>query len=325
MRVVSLLPSATEIVCLLGAGEFLVGRSHACDFPPVVESIPILTAQRTDPDAEPHGTDRLVREARALGQSIYTVDTGLLASLKPDLILTGDAGSVCSVDAEAVGEAAGEIGRRTGREPEVLSLNPKTIEDILDDVLRVGQALGRETEAERVLMAMRTALLEAQDWVTPFAGHGVVVGFLAWTEPLFVGGHWTVQMIERAGGVHPWNETVRRPNAGAAAGVQQAQRVAGPCISVSIEEFAAADPEIVVVAPCGYGLERSARAARVLFEQDWFRSLPAARSGRVVAADGNAYFNRPGPRVVEAFGWLVSLIQERSGWEEMIPCRVVTP
>lgn len=318
MRIVSLVPSATEIVCLLGAGGSLVGRSHACDFPPGVESIPILTAQRTDPDAEERDTDRLVREVKELGQSLYTLDTGLLARLEPDLILTQDLGPLDAALVRAVDQ-------RTGREPAVLILNPQTIEDILDDVLRVGRAIGREEEAGRRVMAMRTAMLEAQDWVTPFVGHGVVVGFLEWTDPLFVGGLWTVQMIERAGGVHPWNETVARPNAGAAAGAQQAQRVAGPSISVSAEAFAAAAPEIVVVAPCGYDLARSERAARTLMDQAWFAELPAARAGWVLAADGSASFNRPGPRVVDAFGWMVALVQGRGGWEEMIPCRVIRP
>jgi len=325
MRIVSLVPSATEIVCLLGAGGSLVGRSHECDFPADVLSLPILTSQRTVPDAEPHETHELVRELTGLGQSLYTLDTGLLARLEPDLILTQDLCSVCSIDADAVRAAVREVGARTGREPTVLSLNPQTIEGILDDVLMVGEAIGRAAAASRRVSAMRTEMLEAQDWVTPFAGHGVVVGFLEWTDPLFVAGHWTVQMIERAGGVHPWNETIRRPNAGAAAGVQQAQRTAGPSISVSAEAFANPAPEIVVVAPCGYDLERSVSAARSLMAQDWFAALPAARTGRVVATDGSAYFNRPGPRVVEAFRWMVALVQGRDGWEEMLPCRVLGP
>lgn len=323
MRIISLVPSATEIVFALGAGDLLVGRSHECDFPPAALSLPVLTGQRTDPSAKPLATDRLVREVTASGQSLYTLDTGLLARLAPDLILTQDLCSVCSIDAASVRTAVEMIGERTGNQPKILSLNPLTVEDILDDVLRVGMAIGREADAEGLVMGLRTGLLEAQDWVTPFAGHGVVVGFLEWTDPLFVAGHWTVQMIERAGGVHPWNETIRASNAGAAAGPQQAQRSAGPSISVSSGAFAAAAPEIVVVGPCGYDLDRAEHAARELMAQDWFAALPAARAGRVIAIDGNAYFNRPGPRVVEAFRWLVGLVQGRPGWESEIPCRVV--
>ena len=323
MRIVSLLPSATEILCAAGGEPFLVGRSHECDHPPTIAHLPALTAQRTayDPQAAPAAPqsaadiDRQVREHRAAGLSLYTLDTDRLADLAPDLILTQDLCDVCSIDLPTVQAAARAIGQRTGREPAVLALNPSGVEGVLDDVLRVGAAAGLTPQARHLTVALHARMLRAQEFVNEYE-EGPVVAFLEWTDPLFIAGHWTVQLIERAGGRHPWNPTSAPEQAGSAAGLQQSQRTAGKSIAVPPEAIAALKPEFLIVAPCGLPLEHAMAEARRLWAQPWFADLPAARSGRVAFVDGSAMFNRPGPRLIDAFEFLVGWLQGRP---ELIP------
>lgn len=314
MRVVSLVPSATEILCLIGGRDLLVGRSHECDFPPGMD-VPALTASRTAFDAaDPHasaGVDAAVRAAVTGGQPLYTLDASRLADLKPDLIITQDLCSVCSIDDETVRQVAA----RLARPPAILSLNPTTVEDILDDLFRVGRATGLEANAMHAAVALRERADRALEHVNPYVD-GPVVGFMEWTDPVFVAGHWTVQLIERAGGRHPLNETVAKPGSGAAVGPQQAERVAGHSISVEPAVFAAVRPEAIVIAPCGLTLDQSLAEADKLMDQGWFRNLPAVQAGRVAIVDGNQMFNRPGPRVFDALEFLVGWL---NGREDLIP------
>jgi ABC-type Fe3+-hydroxamate transport system substrate-binding protein len=313
MRVVCLVPSATEIVALLGAQGMLVGRSHECDVPARdLAHVPALTRSAIPTNAEPGEIDRAVRAQTAAGGSLYHLDIERLTDLAPDVILTQDLCSVCSVDLASVRRAAEALGARTGREPVVVSLNPTTLEGVLDDVLRIGGVLGVPERARGVVVGLRERLFAAEEYVPSFAP-GPVVGFLEWTDPLYVAGHWTVQLIERAGGLHPWNPTVPKEDAGAAIGPQRAERRAGHSIAVPREVFEAVRPDWVIVCPCGVDLAGSVRAAEQLRGQAWFAGLPAARSGRVVAVDGNQMFNRPGPRLVEAFEWLVGLLHGVEG------------
>lgn len=314
MRIVSLVPSASEIVCLLGGHDHLVGRSHECDFPRDLSHRPVLTAQHTaadfsQPQASP-GVDKQVRAATAAGTPLYTLNADLLRSLQPDLIITQDLCGVCSIDLDTVRSVVADLARAGSPAPAILSLNPATLEDVLDDVLRVGEAIDAQKRAEREAVALRERLYRAQEFVNPYE-EGPVVGFLEWTDPLFVAGHWTVQMIERAGGRHPLNETIAREGAGAAAGLQQGARTAGPSIRVPPEVFAATRPDAIVIAPCGLNLEQTRAQTRALAEQDWFRDMPAVRAGRIALVDGNQHFNRPGPRLVDAFEWLVGWLQHR--------------
>lgn len=317
MRVVSLLPSASEILCAIGGGHLLVGKSHECDHPESLADLPVLTGQRTtyESDPDPARIDSQVREALAAGESLYTLDTDLLAELQPDLILTQDLCEVCSVDLSTVRAAAEKIKKKTGHAPEVLSLDPHTIEAVFDDLLRVGEAVGLQEQAMQASVELRGRLHSAQDFVNPYT-EGPVVGFLEWTDPIFVAGHWNVQLIERAGGRHPWNPTVAAEDAGAAAGPQMAYRSAGKSITVTPAQFAAEGPEYLVIAPCGLTLEQTKAETAKLAEQDWFQSLPAVKNGNVALVDGNQMFNRPGPRLVDAFEFLVGFLNDRP---EVIP------
>ncbi len=306
-RVVSLLPSATEILCHIGAGVRLVGRSHECDFPDAeVSGLPELTTARTRFETSAQ-VDRDVRAARGANESLYTLDTGLLAALRPDVILTQDLCDVCAIDLEAVRGIAASMSPV----PVVISLRPMTVEDVLDDHLRIGEAVGAGIEAEEAVVRLRERMYTAMDYVPSFAS-GPTVVFLDWTDPLYVGGHWTPQLIERAGGAHPLNPTVPHENAGAAAGpIGQSLRRAGKSIRVPAEVLAAVDPDVILVCPCGLRLDEAIRETMKLREQVWWRELRAVRGGKVGVIDGNQMFSRPGPRLVDAFEFLVGVLNER--------------
>jgi ABC-type Fe3+-hydroxamate transport system substrate-binding protein len=310
MRVVSLLPSATEHLFFVGGGGALVGRSHECDFPPGIEAVPALTAARTNPADTPDRIDQMVREQLEGGGSLYTLNADLLARLQPDLILTQDLCEVCSIDVRTVRRVVSGMSPQ----PRILSLNPGTFEEVLDDALRIGEAVGRPREAAQAVVGLRERFFRAAEFVNPYQD-GPSVAFLEWTDPLFVGGHWTPQLIERAGGRHPLNPTVAAEGAGAAAG-PAGDRRAGKSIRVSFETLVASRPERVVICPCGVGLERGRAMARDLAAQDWWAELPAVRAGQVALVDGNHMFSRPGPRLVDAFEWLVGWL---NGRPELIP------
>ncbi|MCB1282429.1 MAG: hypothetical protein KDB18_12985, partial [Salinibacterium sp.] len=244
MRVVSLLPSATEILHAIGGIDFLVGRSHECDHPRSIDHLPVLTAQRTrfTSSGDVH---RQVSALASQGQaaSLYQLDADSLRHLAPDVILTQDLCEVCSIDLKAVERIAADISPR----PTIISLNPTTFDDVLDDHLRVGQALALERQAGDAVIRLRGRMARAEEFVNPYT-EPPVVGFMEWTDPVFIAGHWTVQLIERAGGAHPLNPTVPIPGSGAAVGPQQASRHAGKSIAVAPEVFTATRPEWLVIA-----------------------------------------------------------------------------
>ena len=234
-RVVSLVPSATEIISEIGAGPMLVGRSHECDFPAaVVANVPVLTAARTVFESSAQ-VDRDVRDAMARNEPLYTLDAELLAKLRPDVIITQDLCRVCSIDLDAVRRVAAALSPA----PRIISLDPMTVEDVLDDHLRVGEALGMTREAESAVVRLRGRMFAAMDYVPSFV-EGPVVAFLEWTDPMFIAGHWTPQLIERAGGRHPLNATVTQDRAGAGAGpAGQTLRAAGKSLWSVIMELQA--------------------------------------------------------------------------------------
>lgn len=317
MRVVSLLPSATETLCRIigsgkGFGVELVGRSHECDFPAAITDRPVLTrATGAFADLPSSEIDRAVSSSVSEGRSLYQVDAPLLRDLRPDLILTQDLCAVCSIDLASVRRLAAELRPS----PAILSLNPHSFEDVLDDVLRVGAAVGLPDRATDTVVALRERFFRSSEWVTPYV-EGPRALLLEWTDPLFVGGHWTPQLIERAGASHPLNPTEPMAGAGAGEGGHMAFRVAGPSRRISPEAISAAAPEAIIIAPCGFDLARTEEDHRALREQPWWRALPAVRGGRVALVDGAQMFSRPGPRLVDAFEFLVGWLNDRP---EVIP------
>lgn len=313
MRVVSLLPSATEILAAVGGDSLLVGKSHECDHPTGVEGLPVLTASRTTYTTAA-AVDREVSGMLAEGDaatSLYHLDTDRLRALRPDLILTQDLCRVCSIDLDAVRRAAGDMDPR----PEILSLNPTSFEGVLDDVIRVARAIGREDAGRAAVVALRERLHRAADHVSMFADP-IPTLFMEWTDPVYVGGHWTPQLIERAGGAHTLNPTAPIPGAGAGTAAQGSFREAGPSRRVTTEEIVASAPQAIIIAPCGLALDAVRAEARILRASPWFQSLPAVRVGRVALVDGSQMFNRPGPRLVDAFEFLVGFLH---GLPHLIP------
>ena len=292
MRVVSLLPSATEVLCAIGGESLLVGRSHECDHPASVSDRPVLTSARTQAIT----SAEIDAEVRAtLGSeeapSLYHLDGETLASLAPDVILTQDLCEVCSIDLGTVRSIVADLDPR----PTIVSLDPYTVWDVLDDLLKVGRAVGLEPEAEAAMVAAREAYWTAVDFVNPYVP-GPEILFLEWMDPPFVGGHWTPALIEHAGGRHSLNEPGEKSR------------------QVTAEDIVASQPDRVVICPCGYDLEAIRRELPELRRQDWWNALPAvadADPSSVMLVDGNQMFNRPGPRLVDAFRWLVAWINDR--------------
>ena len=298
MRVVSLLPSATELLCRIGGANLLVGRSHECDFPPEVLRLPVLTSQVTHAVTSAE-IDRQVRQALQEGDggaALYTLNEAALADLKPDVILTQDLCHVCSIDLRTVERVA--AGMRP--QPKVLSLNPSTVWDVLDDLLRVGEAVGLQDGAQRAMVELREGWWSAVDFVNPYVP-GPEVLFLEWCDPPFGGGHWTPELVQAAGGRHSLGTTGTRSR------------------QLTPEEIIEAAPERVVICPCGYGLDRAWRELEVLRRTRWWPLLPAVMEGgpqAVAVVDGNRMFNRPGPQLVDAFRWMVGWLNDRP---EVVP------
>ena len=291
-RVVSLLPSATEILCEIGAADLLVGRSHECDWPRSIGDRPVLTAARTHGN-DPAEIDRQVRESLSEHRSLYELDVEALAALRPDVILTQNLCEVCSIDLAAVERAASAMDPQ----PTIVSLDPHGIEQIFDDLLTVGEAIGRAKQAESAMVALRERYWTAVDFVNPYEPAGEVA-FLEWLDPLFVGGHWTPQLIEAAGGTHSLNPAGAKSR------------------TVSPEDLLEAAPTKLVVCPCGLDLDATAAQLEEIVTRSWWGPLCAGLDEAPVLVDGNAMFNRPGPRLVDAFRWLVSWLQDRP---ELLP------
>ena len=279
MRIVSLVPNATEILFALGAGDEVVGVSHECDYPPEARTRPILTGSALQQGMTPAAVDAAVSAQLASGASLYTLDEKRLAELDPDLLFTQELCPVCAVSTAQVGEAIAPLAHSM-RCPEVLSLDPTRLEDVLADILHVGERLGRSAAAETLVDELR-ARLDRVERATRGQPRPTVVA-LEWLDPPFLGGHWVPQMIAIAGGRDPF---------GVAPG-ERSRRA-------TWQEIAAADPDWIVAMPCGFDAAGAAGEVAKLAGDAVWESLRAVRTGRVAAVDANGCFSRPGPRLVD--------------------------
>jgi iron complex transport system substrate-binding protein len=285
VRVVSLLPSATEIVCFLDLQDRLVGVTESCDYPPSVRSLPRIVRSRFDPNGlTSSAIDATVRSFLEEGESSYEVDAAGLLALAPDLVLTQDLCPVCAVSSGDLSSAV------TGMNPQprVVVLHPKTLEDVFQDILRVGEALGAASRAQEAVLGLRERLRAIR-----VRAKRPRVAALEWLDPLMSSGHWVADQIHAAGG-----EDVLG-------------RSGEPSRRVSWEEICAAAPDILFLMPCGFDAERAASEAAPLFCRS--QSIPALREGRVYAVNGGAYFSRPGPRIVDGAELLAELLDGSSG------------
>jgi iron complex transport system substrate-binding protein len=274
-RIASLLPSTTEMACLLGLRDRLVGISHECDFPTSVRGLPVLTAAKVDAKARSAEIDRQVREVVANGLSVYRIDEEKLRELRPDLILTQDACAVCAVSFAEVQAAARKL---LGTAAEIVSLSPLRLEDVLQDILRVARAAGVAERGIEVVAALRERLEKLRARTASAPRPRVLA--LEWIDPPMPAGHWTPEILRLAGG-------------DAVLG-----REGEPTSRVAWEQVVEADPEVILVIPCGFKISQTLPEMPSLIDR--LAATPAVREGRVFVADGNAYFNRPGPRLVES-------------------------
>jgi iron complex transport system substrate-binding protein len=284
-RIVSLIASATEIVCALGARGQLVGRSHECDFLPDVLALPALTAPKFKVEGTSAEIDARVREIVRDGLSVYRVDGEALKALAPDVIVTQDHCEVCAVSLADV-EAA--TCTWTGRPVQIVSLRPDCMADVYADVARVARALGLADAGSRLVGEIEARLAAVRRLVAERARPRVA--FIEWVEPLMAGGNWMPELIEIAGGHNLFGQAGKHSD------------------WMQWPELVAADPEVIVVAPCGYGLARCLEELPLLQAKPGWADLSAVRNGRVYFADGNAYFNRPGPRLADSAEMLAEML-----------------
>lgn len=276
MRICSLLPSATEILYAIGLGDSVLGVTHECDFPADAATKPALIRPRVDPQATPAEIDRKVSEIIARGESIYAVDAELLSSLSPDLILTQDLCHVCAASPDDLATAL----TRFRHQPQVLSLTPRSLAEVWDDIRRVGEATGRRREAEALAASIEQRLAAIEDTSARAASRPRVL-CLEWLDPYFVGGHWIPEMVYKAGGEDVLGK-LRQPS-----------------YKVTGDEILNSRPDVIVIMPCGYNTARIAAEFSLGQLPPGAESLPAVKERCVFAVDANSYFSRPGPRLVD--------------------------
>ncbi len=285
MRAITLIASATEIVCALGLEGVLVGRSHECDYPHSVRKLPVITEPSIDVGGTSADIDRRVREAARDAVSIYRVDDALLAALNPDVLITQTQCEVCAVSLKDV-EAA--LARRIGLAPRLVSLNPNSLGDLRADIRRVAAALGAPMNGEELVASLDDRMDRAAARAKGLPRRTVVV--VEWMDPIMSAGNWTPTLVARAGGDELFGVAGRHSG------------------TMAWDELQKADPEVLIVAPCGFDIARARGDLSALAGRPGFSELRAVREGRAYVADGNAFFNRPGPRVVETLEGLVEMI-----------------
>lgn len=291
LRIVSLLSAATEMVCALGKAHQLVGISHECDYPPEILDRPVVTETKVDPQRPSADIDRQVRQLVRAGLSVYGIRTDVLKRLNPDVILTQQQCEVCAVSYDEVVAAVTSLLERA---PTIVSLQPTRLGDVLDDIRRVGEAIGAEAAAARLIDRLRQRIARLEGAIASTSNRPRTL-FLDWIDPLMVGGHWIPEMVQLAGG----SAVFGRPGL--------------PAPSVAWEAIVESQPEVIVIAPCGFSLQRTEQEVASLTERPEWPQLPAVRTGRVYIADGVAYFNRSGPRIVDSLEMLAAMIHPEVG------------
>ena len=275
MRIVSLLPSATEILFALGLDSEIVGVSHECDYPEQARERRVVIRSRIPAEASAEEIDRLVREFVSRGESLYSVDAQALEELQPDLIVTQDLCHVCAASPDDLATAL----TRFSKPPEVLCLNPQDLGDVWRDILWVGEATSRGRAAEALLEGIGGRLERVENAVRD-APELPRVAFLEWLQPFYVGGHWVPEMIVVAGGTDVLGSAHKAS------------------FRVSQNDIVAVQPEVLLISPCGYLAERARDEYRSMSHGEEWSSIPAVQLGRVYALEANSYFARPGPRLI---------------------------
>ncbi len=299
-RIVSLIASATEIVYALGFGNELVGRSHECDYPPQVKDLPQCTSPKFNTDGTSYEIDQRVKAILQEAVSVYRVDAKLLDDLAPSHIITQAQCEVCAVSLKDVEAAACDMIKS---QPKIVSLEPNCLEDIWSDIDRVATALGAKQKGIALVNAYKARISDIQDSAAKVSSRQTVA-CIEWIEPLMAAGNWMPELIEMAGGVNLYGEAGKH----------------SPWMTW--EQVENDDPDFIVVTPCGFDIKRTLEEMHLLSDKPSYKSLKAVKSDRVYVADGNQYFNRPGPRAVESLEILAEILyptefhfgHEGTGW-----------
>ena len=299
MRIVSLLPAATEWVCAIGGAECLVGRSHECDAPSEIRDRPVVTVPTYESEGDSAAINEAVQSTVQEGLSLYDVDLERLRALAPDLVVTQDQCDVCAVSRP---ELEDRLAEWTDGSPTLFSMEPHTLKDILDEALRLGRVMDRFEDAMQVVGTIEKRIQKLRDRI------GVdrrtdpetlpTVACIEWLEPLMAAGHWMPDMVEMAGG---------RAVLGSAG---------KPTQRISWASLRDADPDVIACMPCGFSVEETQRDLHYLTEREGWDDLTAMQEGRVAVLDGDAYYNRPGARVGRAIEVLSSTIYPSLSMEE---------
>jgi iron complex transport system substrate-binding protein len=285
-RIVSLIASATEIVCALGFEAQLVGRSHECDFPSSIKRLPICTSPKFQVEGLSYEIDQRVKAILQEALSVYRVDAGLLEKLQPTHIVTQSQCEVCAVSLKDVEDAVCQF---TSSHPVIVSLEPNELADVWADIRRVAKALGVAQRGEDVVSALQRRMEEIASRTGKIAARPAVA-CIEWIEPLMAAGNWMPELVEMAGGVNLFGQAGKH----------------SPWMTW--EELVNSDPDIIFISPCGFDIKRTMEETHLLAEKPDWNSLKAVRTRRVFVADGNKYFNRPGPRLAESLEILAELL-----------------
>ncbi len=288
-KIVSLLPSATEIVYALGLGQNLVGRSHECDFPEEVKQLPVCSEANFPDGLSSAAIDTKVKEILADALSVYTVKREVIKELAPDVVITQAQCEVCAVSLTEVEQA---LENYLDKEAKVISLQPNSLDDILNDIRIVSAGLGVPEEGERVVEDLQERI-DIIRHKLKFIETKPSVACIEWLEPLMLSGNWMPGLVNVAGGTN----LLTTPGAHS------------PYIDWN--DILLSDPEIIIVMPCGFSIERTLKEIDILLELPGFTELKAVKNNRVYIADGNQYFNRPGPRIVDSLEILAEIINPK--------------
>jgi iron complex transport system substrate-binding protein len=301
MKICSLLPSSTEILYALGLGDQLVAVTHECDYPPEAARKPQITESTIDHNSLSSAEiDHHVSANIGRHGSIYRLKEDLLESLRPDLIVTQELCDVCAVSYKEVRQSAARV---LDGQTQIVSLEPTTLDEVLNTISFVGEITGRAEAAREAVLALKARLDRVRELVRGTSCPRVYS--MEWLEPAFSAGHWVPEMVEIAGG----HEVLGQPGAKSA--------------RISADQIIAAKPEVVVLMPCGFSLERTVEEyQRTTFFEGW-SDLPAIRNGQVYAVDGSSYFNRPGPRLVDGVEILAEILHPRQ-FQGLTPQRSFT-
>ena len=286
LKIVSLIPSATEIITALGLTKAMVGRSHECDYPPEIQNLPICTQPKFNPDGSSREIHDRATELLQSALSVYLVEVEILEKLQPTHIITQAQCDVCAVSLTDVEIAVANL---TKSHPQIISLQPNLLAEVWEDIVRVANSLG--ADGNQIISQLKKRVIACKEKTQNLPVNKIPkVACLEWSNPLMAAGNWIPELVQLAGGNSLFGEVGKH----------------SPWLKW--EELLTANPDVIIFMPCGFGLERTRQDVLELIKSSEWQNLPAAKSGKVYITDGNSYFNRPGPRLVDSLEILAEIL-----------------